>query len=634
MLKRGEVVANRYVVKDIIGRGGMGRIYKVYDKALGEEVAMKTLLPKHLKDKVAMDRFFNEARIARGLSHPNIVRVHDIGGTRSMVYISMEYLEGKSLRQLLDGLEPGQRIPINAVLRMFDALCAALDYAHKFTVHRDIKPENVMILPDGSVRLMDFGISKLMSNPNVTSDSIIMGTPRYMSPEQFQNTAKVDARADLYSLGIMLYEVITGITPSALRKTASEAGHEMPPALDRIIEKCVDPDPSKRFQTAGELREALRTVRVAVETGSPVDEEKQMAPSSAESNRSTMIAVGTTLVLVILAAAAFGIVKAEARRHALLDKVAVTMPVTEESAALDFDAARTLVDRARTRALEAIEDYPEEDRNGILKQVMESGEDFWRKAVALSESEPARALELAGDALSCFMAPIVWPENMIFIPPPHRVLDDGSGEGIPTEVGGFFIDRAEVSKAEFSEFCRRGEGWRWPGGAGQVASSAPMTYVTHYDAVAYLASQTPPKRLPTEAQWVRAVEIAFDRSTLSSQDIDMSADASAETGPGDSDKPEERDASRRAAGSLYLSGGGYFEWTRSAWTEAPGAPPASSHVGFRSPVVIRGRLLNASGGQRNADRQAMMYELANPWVGFRGVIELPTSLEALARWDP
>ena len=89
MLKRGEVVANRYVVKDIIGRGGMGRIYKVYDKALGEEVAMKTLLPKHLKDKVAMDRFFNEARIARGLSHPNIVRVHDIGGTRSMVYISM-----------------------------------------------------------------------------------------------------------------------------------------------------------------------------------------------------------------------------------------------------------------------------------------------------------------------------------------------------------------------------------------------------------------------------------------------------------------------------------------------------------------------------------------------------------------
>ncbi len=636
MLKRGEVVANRYVVKDIIGRGGMGRIYRVFDKALGEEVAMKTLLPKHVKDKIAMDRFFNEARIARGLSHPNIIRVHDIGGTQSMVYISMEYLEGKSLRQLLDGLKPGQRLPINAILRMFDALCAALDYAHNYTVHRDIKPENVMILPDGSVRLMDFGISKLMSNPNLTSDSVVMGTPRYMSPEQLQNTANVDARADLYSLGVMLYEVITGITPSALRKTASEAAHEVPPALDSIIEKCVAPDPSKRFQTAGELREALRKIRVAVETGSSMDEERRVAPSGPESRHTATIAAGTTLVLVIFAAAAFGIVKAEARRHALLDEAAaaVATPGTAESAALDFDAARTLVDRARTRALEAIEDYPEEDRNGILKQVMESGEELRREAGTLSESQPARALELAADALSCFIAPIVWPENMVFIPPGHVVLEDGSGDGISTKVGGFFIDQAEVSTAEFLEFCEGGEVWRWPAGLSQFASSAPMTYVTHYDAVAYVASHTPPKHLPTEAQWARAVAVAFDRSALNSPATDLSADSSYEAGPDDSDESEEREASRRAARTLYISGGGYFERTRSVWTDALGVPPASTHVGFRSQVVIRGGVFNASGGLHSSERQAMMYELADPWVGFRGVITLPTSIKALTRLVP
>ena len=167
-IKTGDTVAGRYEIRGSVGRGGMGCIYRVFDKILGEEVALKTLLPDHVDDKIVLERFFNEARIARNLSHPNIVRVHDIGQSQDVVYISMELLKGKSLRQMLDQLQPGQRLPIAGILRMFDALCAALDYAHHFTIHRDIKPENVMILTDGSVNLMNFGNSKLITNKNLT----------------------------------------------------------------------------------------------------------------------------------------------------------------------------------------------------------------------------------------------------------------------------------------------------------------------------------------------------------------------------------------------------------------------------------------------------------------------------------
>ncbi len=630
MLKRGEIVANRYVVRDIIGRGGMGRIYKVFDKALGEVVAMKTLLPKHVKDKVVMERFFNEARIARGLSHPNIVRVHDIGGTQSMVYISMEYLEGKSLRQLLDGLKPGRYLPINAILRMFDALCAALDYAHEYTVHRDIKPENVMILPDGSVRLMDFGISKLMSNPNLTSDSIIMGTPRYMSPEQLQNTANVDGRADLYSLGVMLYEVITGVTPTALGKAASEGRREVPAVLDAIIERCVDPDPAKRFQSAGELRDALRQVRVAVETGAPMPE---MAPVPARGGggRGMRVAVGATLVAAIVAGAAFALVRAEEGRHALVEDTPGVAPsaTPEMTAALDFEDARTLVDRTRKKAIGTIEDYPEEDREAVLDEVIAAGDALWREAEALAESEMERALKLAADALSCFVAPIVWPEGMVFVPPGPAVLEDPSGERISAELAGFFIDSAEVSMPQFAEFCNRVPGWRWPMSAGGFAPDVPMAHVTYYDALAFVGSQG--KRLPSEAQWARAIQVSLERSALARTGDGPAAESLDE---GEEDKAEEEDPlefSRHAEGTLYVSGA-YFEWTSSPWLDPVGGRYAAGDLGFRSPVVIRGEVFDALGNFAVFERGMMLYESKQGSVAFRGVMALPETLEGLARW--
>ena len=198
---RGQVVANRYTVIDMIGRGGMGCIYKVRDNTLDEDVALKTLLPKFTNDRHVVDRFFNEARIARQLSHPNIIRVHDIGMAGTVVYISMEYVQGRSLREWLDSIPPGQRMPVSYALRLMIQLSAALEFAHKFTVHRDLKPENVMITSEGKVKLMDFGISKLKSSVQLTSAQMVMGTPKYMSPEQLKDSSSVDHRSDIYALG-------------------------------------------------------------------------------------------------------------------------------------------------------------------------------------------------------------------------------------------------------------------------------------------------------------------------------------------------------------------------------------------------------------------------------------------------
>lgn len=265
-LEAGRVLGNRYEILSCIGQGGMGFIYRVRDRVLNEDVVLKTLRPTLANDPEIVERFFNEARVARKLTHDNIIRVHDIGSTEGVVYISMEYLDGVTLRDHLKSLPPPGRLQLlDALLITFD-LCRALEYAHQITVHRDIKPENIMLTRDGHVKLMDFGISKLVNSPQVTQVAAVMGTPFYMSPEQLRDSHDVDGRADIFSVGVLLYEMLTGNRPTGIPKPASEIV-KVPPLIDDIIAKCVDEDRNRRYPTARALREVIRPIILALREG-------------------------------------------------------------------------------------------------------------------------------------------------------------------------------------------------------------------------------------------------------------------------------------------------------------------------------------------------------------------------------
>lgn len=279
-LDTGRVLGNRYEILSCIGQGGMGFIYRVRDRVLNEDVVLKTLRPSLANDAEIVERFFNEARVARKLTHDNIIRVHDIGSTEGVVYISMEYLEGVTLRDYLKSLPPPGRMPLLDALMVVHDLCRALEYAHQVTVHRDIKPENIMLTKNGQIKLMDFGISKLVNSPQVTQVAAVMGTPFYMSPEQLRDSHDVDGRADIFSVGVILYEMLTGNRPTGIPKPASEVA-KVPPMIDEIIAKCVDEDREKRYPSARALRDAIRPIIVALREGKDLSVLSTPKPSGA-----------------------------------------------------------------------------------------------------------------------------------------------------------------------------------------------------------------------------------------------------------------------------------------------------------------------------------------------------------------
>src|SRR2546429_711385 len=206
--------AGRYEIQGELGRGAMGVVYKAVDPVIGRTVAVKTLRISEegtgLSRPELLNRFQTEARAAGLLTHPNIVVVFDAGEEDGLYYITMELVEGKSLQALLDS---GQAFPLPRVLRIMEQTCSALHFAHERNiVHRDIKPANLMLTADDTVKVTDFGTAKILQFGTVQQTAHVMGTPSYMSPEQVKGRA-VDGRSDIFSLGVMLYEMVTGEKP-------------------------------------------------------------------------------------------------------------------------------------------------------------------------------------------------------------------------------------------------------------------------------------------------------------------------------------------------------------------------------------------------------------------------------------
>ena len=654
--RRNQVVAKRYTVLDVIGRGGMGCIYRVHDNVLNEEVALKSLLPQFARDKLVVDRFQNEARIARQLSHPNICRVHDIGIDGDVMYISMEYLKGRSLRSILENLMPGQRVPVKTTLNVMDQLCVALDYAHHFTVHRDIKPENIMVLPDGSVKLMDFGISKLMTQENLTSASVVMGTPQYMAPEQLRNSSGVDARADIFSVGVVLYEMLTGNLPTGVPRPASQVMQDVPPALDPIVAKCVDPDPAKRYRSAEELRNALRPIRQVL--NSATEAHTGVRPPSGRNRRR---AVGVCLIAAVVLLTGAGLLQSEKSRQALVQRAVHEGRPHDER----FEAAVRRVEAARTTAEDTLTKVTDPTSIQERRRILEFGDKQWDLAQdALTAGNQEKALTYVLNAWECYLAIEQWPEDdsMVFIPPGDVDVRDAKAGGTVT-LDGFFMDRTEVTNGRFLAFAQA-VGWRVPN---YLTSSAydseragpdlPVSGVSFYDAQAYAAWAG--KRLPTEAQWARAAygyEGKSDKYAWGDSPDDSGADTSpsdSTTSPKDAssaDAPSEEPVTASVpqpkpvgTSEKDTTGSGCFdmtgnvsEWTRSAFAPLSYDPndgrEDESRLTFGSPIAVRGG--NCAEPHELTFRDYRVFEgwedsrapvdqlQVDPYLGFRCVREL------------
>jgi serine/threonine-protein kinase len=276
----GQSIGN-YRVTRLLGEGGMGMVYLAEHPTLGRRAAVKVLHPDLAASHEMIERLFNEARAANAIGHPGIVEVSDLGllptGTP---YIVMEFLEGQSLGARMN---QGGRLSLRATLEIADQAASALGAAHgKGIIHRDLKPDNLFLTPDPQwpgrerLKVLDFGIAKLAQRPAAASDvrtrtGAILGTPRYMSPEQCRDSRDVDHRTDIYSLGVILYEMLAG-TPPFVSSSWGEMAHmhigvkppdlrelvpDLPLAIERAVARALEKEPDARFQSMAELREAL-----------------------------------------------------------------------------------------------------------------------------------------------------------------------------------------------------------------------------------------------------------------------------------------------------------------------------------------------------------------------------------------
>src|SRR5215472_6385131 len=280
----GTLLGGRYRIIAMLGKGGMGEVYRATDLTLGQSVALKFLPEEATRDHRVLERFHGEVRVARQVSHSNVCRVYDIGEVEGMPFLSMEYVDGEDLQSLL--LRIG-RLPADKALETARKICAGLAAAHdRGIVHRDLKPANIMMNKRGEVLIMDFGLAALAGE--LSGSEVRNGTPAYMAPEQLKG-AEVTARSDIYALGLVLYELFTGKRPydgATLQKlleqqeaaqltSMTSVAADIDPGIEQAIRRCLDPDPAKRPATARSVAaalpggDALAAALAAGETPSP-----------------------------------------------------------------------------------------------------------------------------------------------------------------------------------------------------------------------------------------------------------------------------------------------------------------------------------------------------------------------------
>jgi serine/threonine-protein kinase len=267
----GQRISGRYQILETIGGGGMANVYKALDVILDRHVAVKVLQPQFSDDEQFIQRFRREAQSATSLAHPNIVNIYDVGEEGNTYYIVMEYVEGPTLKELIQSRGP---IPVEEAIDYMEQMLSALEHSHaNHLIHRDIKPHNILISNDGVVKVTDFGIARAISAATITHTNSVMGSVHYLSPEQARG-GHVTYKSDIYSLGIVLYEMVTGELPFqgdtavsiAIKHlqnevpSAKEKVPSLPQSIENVIRKATVKDPLKRYATVQEMEEDVLTV--------------------------------------------------------------------------------------------------------------------------------------------------------------------------------------------------------------------------------------------------------------------------------------------------------------------------------------------------------------------------------------
>ncbi len=276
-LERGTTFAGRYEVIEELGKGGMGKVYKVFDKKIKEVVALKLIRPEISTDAKSIERFNNELRLARKISHRHVCRMYDLGEEGTSHFITMEYVPGEDLKRFI---KRSEQLTVGKAVSIAKQICEGLAEAHHFgVIHRDLKPQNIMIDADGNTRIMDFGIARFLEGEGVTTHGVMIGTPDYMSPEQTEMEG-VDQRSDIYALGVILFEMVAGRVPFEGKTPISIAmkhKSEPPPdprnlnaqvteGLSQVILKCMQKEKRDRYQSAEELLADLKNIEEALPT--------------------------------------------------------------------------------------------------------------------------------------------------------------------------------------------------------------------------------------------------------------------------------------------------------------------------------------------------------------------------------
>ncbi len=568
----GQILGNRYEIKECIGSGGMGAIYTARRIHIGDTVAVKVLRPEVVQDSQSRERFQREARAAAKLHHPNAVVVHDFGqDADGTTYIVMEYLEGRSLR---DVMSDEKTMPLLQALSIMKQACAAIEAAHRLgIIHRDIKPDNIIILDshDGTphVKILDFGIAKLLDrtndtgeiDPTLTQVGTVIGTPNYMSPEQCQGES-LDARSDVYSLGIVLYEMLTGVQPfTAKNSTGVVIKHVtekprrlislnpyVPAEVERVVLKALEKKPEARQQSALDLAREFET---AVQQPS---QPKSFAPVAQMAE--TRVATKVTTPVVP---------SAKPARAPLY---------------VAAGAAVILLIGGLSWGLVGFQQTPKPQPS----------------AKDISTQLPPQKAEPTPVAT---VKPLTAPEGMTLINGGDFNMgrDDGDDMDQPSHTANvkqFFIDQTEVTNEAYKKFLDAVNypappSWK-EGNFAAGLESHPVTDVTWEDAMAY--AKWAGKRLPTEEEWEYAARGVDDRlypwgETYKPGAANINDDTAIDPSEVKT-KPVGLYTDGKTIFGLSDMSGNVWEWTSSPLKAYPGGKLTPGLEAYQNLKVIRG----------------------------------------------